>query len=60
MKKSDIIHKNGMEYILYWKTALDGKTFCRVKVHDPIRKTSYDYMYYFRTKKAAKIHILST
>lgn len=34
MRVSDIIRHNGKTYTLYWQTALDGKTWCRVKVKD--------------------------
>lgn len=54
-RKSDIIEKDGITYVLYWQTALDGKTWCRVKVYDNGKK--YQYRYYFETKKAARQHI---
>ena len=56
MRKSDVIEKNGKTYLLYWQTALDGKTWCRVKVIHG--KNTYQYKYYFKTKKAARTHIL--
>ena len=57
-RKSDIIEKNGNIYVLYWKTALDGKRWCRVKVYTHNGNHKRDYKYYFKTKKAAKTHIL--
>lgn len=59
MRKSDIIELNGKTYFLYWDTALDGKTWCRVKVRDG-RGQEYQYSHYFKTKKAARLHILIT
>ena len=34
MRTQDIISHGGNTYYLYWQTALDGKTWCRVKVLD--------------------------
>lgn len=58
MRASDIIKHNGKTYTLYWQTALDGKTWCRVKVKDE-RGREHQYRHYFKTKKAARIHILA-
>lgn len=60
VRKSDIIEKNGNIYVLYWKTAPDGKTWCRVAVYSHNGCHKRDYRYYFKTKKAARIHILMT
>ena len=59
MRKSDIIKKGDLTFILYWQTALDGKTWCRVKVYDEKRGTKYQYQNYFKTKKSARAHILA-
>lgn len=58
VRKSDMIEKNGNIYVLYWQTALDGKTWCRVKVYSHHGTHKGQYRYYFKTKKAAKTHIL--
>lgn len=60
MRKSDVIEANGKTFVLYWKTALDGKMWCRIKVHDHTSELieSYTYRFYFKTKKAAREHIL--
>ena len=54
----DSITRNGLTYVLYWQTALDGKTWCRVKVFGSYDRT-WQYPYYFKTKKAARLHILA-
>lgn len=59
VRKSDIVEKNGNIYVLYWQTALDGKTWCRVAVYSRNGCYNRNYGYYFKTKKAAKIHILA-
>ena len=59
MRAQDIISHGGNTYYLYWQTALDGKTWCRVKVLDD-RGRAYRYPRYFRTKKAARLDILAT
>lgn len=59
MRKGDVLTIHGNTYRLYWKTALDGKTYCRVKVY-PEHGWPYQYRWYFKTKKAAQIHILAT
>ena len=58
MRQSDIIHHNGEIYGLYWQTAMDGRTWCRVRVMDS-RGRVYQYPRYFRTKKAARLDILA-
>lgn len=55
--RQDVISVNGRVYSLLWQTALDGKTWCRVKVYEPKRDRRYMYGLYFRTKKAARINI---
>lgn len=54
----DYLQHGGKLYRLYWQTAMDGKTWCRVAVTDD-RGRKYQYPYYFKTKKAARIHILT-
>lgn len=55
--RSDVFSANSRVYSLFWQTALDGKTWCRVKVYEPKRNRRYMYGLYFRTKKAARINI---
>lgn len=61
MRKNDTIELNGKTFVLYWQTALDGKRYCRIKVYDNTNSyiASYQYRFYFKTKKAARAHILS-
>ena len=58
MRTADIIKHGGKTYFLYWQTAMDGKTWCRVKVRDE-RGREYQYHLYFKTNKAARLHILA-
>lgn len=50
---------NNVLYELYWDTALDGKTWCRVKVLGP-DGSKRQYTHYFRTKRAAQLHIITS
>lgn len=53
MRASDIIKRNGKTYTLYWQTALDGKTWCRVKVKDE-RGSEYQISALFQNEKGRK------
>ena len=57
MRVADTITNGTLTYSIYWQTAMDGKRYCRVKVYDSQRGTTYQYGYYFKTKKAARLHI---
>lgn len=58
MRKQDIIEVGGYIFSLYWQTALDGKTWCRVKYSDKPGNTK-QWPWYYKTKKAAKIDIMA-
>lgn len=55
--RQDVFAVNGRVYYLFWQTAMDGKTWCRVRVFDQKRNRRYMYGLYFKTKKAARIDI---
>lgn len=57
MRKQDIIEVGEYTFSLYWQTALDGKTWCRVKYTDKAGKAR-QWPYFYKTKKAAKIDIV--
>lgn len=59
MKENKYFKWNGVLYELYWDTAMDRKTWCRVKVLGQDGR-KYQYPYYFRTKRAAQVHIISS